>query len=192
MPFPTRHPAVHLARGLSALGLGLALAACGEGGVADHGAAASGAASDKAAPAAPLAAAPSTVTVEGCVLDRSYIPVTDTPVRVLATDGRLLGSARSDAQGRFTLRLPALGAVLLQVDRPQGESLPMRAEAGSATWAKCLLDDRTGGGAMTAAAVQRRSARRATIAPGAPGRARPPGARQATIADARGDHRWVP
>jgi len=143
MPFPTRHPAVHLARGLSALGLGLALAACGEGGVADHGAAASGAASDKAAPAAPLAAAPSTVTVEGCVLDRSYIPVTDTPVRVLATDGRLLGSARSDAQGRFTLRLPALGAVLLQVDRPQGESLPMRAEAGSSTWAKCLLDDRT-------------------------------------------------
>lgn len=149
MPFPARHPAVHLARGLSALALGLALAACGEGGVADHGTAAAGAVSDKAAPAAsvapaaPLAAAPSTVTVEGCVLDRSYIPVTDTPVRILGTDGRLLGSARSDAQGRFTLRLPALGAVLLQVDRPQGESLPMRAEAGSSTWAKCLLDDRT-------------------------------------------------
>lgn len=149
MPFPTRHPAVHLARGLSAIALGLAMTACGEGGVADRDPAAAGTASDKAAPAAsvtpaaPLAAAPSSVTVEGCVLDRSYIPVTDTPVRVLATDGRLLGNARSDAQGRFTLRLPALGEVLLQVDRPQGESLPMRAEAGSSTWAKCLLDDRT-------------------------------------------------
>lgn len=76
------------------------------------------------------------------MLDRSYIPITDTPVRVLGTDGRLLGTARSDGQGRFTLRLPAPGEVLLQVDRPDGESLPMRADPGSSTWAKCLLDDR--------------------------------------------------
>lgn len=148
MPFPTRRAAAHLERGLTALALGLALSACGEGGIADPGPAVSGAASDPSAPAASVtpamrqATASSTVIVEGCVLDRSYIPITDTPVRVLASDGRLLGNARSDAQGRFTLRLPALGDVLLQVDRPQGETLPMRAEAGSSTWAKCLLDDR--------------------------------------------------
>lgn len=81
------------------------------------------------------------VMVEGCVLDRHYIPTTGTPVRALAADGRLLGNAQSDGQGRFTLRLPARSEVLLQVDRPQGESLLMRVEAASSSSGTCLLDD---------------------------------------------------
>jgi hypothetical protein len=60
------------------------------------------------------------IALEGCVLDRHYITTTGTPVRALAADGRLLGNAWSDGQGRFTLRLPARSEVMLQIDRPQG------------------------------------------------------------------------
>lgn len=146
MSFPTSHAAVRFCRALSAPALGLVMAACGGGGAdADTAAVASGSSSAQAASAAaaPAAhpAATLAVTVEGCVLDRFYVPTTGTPVRALAADGRLLGNALSDGQGRFTLRLPAHSAVLLQVDRPQGESHAMRTDAGSSTWGKCLLDD---------------------------------------------------
>ena len=98
----------------------------------------------KAAEHAALAAVPLYVMVEGCVLDRHYIPTTGTPVRALAADGRLLGNSISDGQGRFTLRLPANSAVMLQIDRPtgeQGESLPMRVGAQPTKWERCLLDE---------------------------------------------------
>lgn len=131
-----QHTTSRIARALTTIALGLAAAACGGGGDDEPGIGAKGV---KEAPAQALS--PAFVTVQGCVLDRHYIPTTGTPVRVLAIDGRLLGSARSDSQGRFTLRLPAQGDVLLQVDRPQGESLPMRVDAQAPTWATCLLDD---------------------------------------------------
>lgn len=62
-------------------------------------------------------------------------------MRGLAAGGRLLGNAQSDALGRFTLRLPAQGEVLLQVDRPQGESLVMQVETVASNSGTCLLDD---------------------------------------------------
>ncbi len=124
--------ATRFARSVSTLTLGLAAAACGGGG--DEPGTGPAASSAKALP-------PASVTVQGCVVDRHYIPATGTPVRVLAADGRLLGNARSDAQGRFTLRLPSHGNVLLQVDRQEGESLPMRVDAQAPTWERCLLDE---------------------------------------------------
>lgn len=132
MSFHTIHAPTRLVRGLFVVALGLAAAACGGGGQ-DVGAARH-AASDQAA-------SPLSVKVEGCVLDRHYIPTTGTPVRVLAADGRLLGNAQSDGLGRFTLNLPAHSDVLLQVDRPQGESLPMRVSAQASNWDQCLLDE---------------------------------------------------
>jgi hypothetical protein len=122
----------------AALGLGITMAGCGGGG--DDLTAASTpvqAARQLAASTAPM----HQITVQGCVLDRHYIPTTGTPVRVLAADGRLLGSAQSDGQGRFALRLPAHSEVLLQVDRPQGESLPMRVDVQPSTWGTCLVDE---------------------------------------------------
>lgn len=147
MFFSTTHAAHRISRGLSAIALGIAAAACGGGG-GDEGAATAAADSPvQAVPSASVvpdarkAAAPLSVMVESCVLDRHYIPTTGTPVRALAADGRLLGNAQSDRQGRFALRLPARSEVLLQVDRPQGESLAMRVEAASSKPATCLLDD---------------------------------------------------
>ena len=125
-------PSIRFFRGLSAVALGLAAAACGGGG--EDSSAAPTDSSDKTAAVTNLvhmAAAPVSVMVEGCVLDRFYIPTTGTPVRALAADGRLLGSALSNGQGRFTMRLPAGGELMLQVDRPQGESLPMPIDARS-------------------------------------------------------------
>lgn len=147
MPFSTTHAAVRFSRGLSAIALGIAAAACGGGGGEEGPAVAAAGSSVQAVPAASVVAAthkavaPVSVMVEGCVLDRHYIPTTGTPVRALAADGRLLGNAQSDGQGRFTLRLPARSEVLLQVDRPQGESLALRVEAASANSGTCLLDD---------------------------------------------------
>lgn len=132
MSFHTIHAPIRFAHGLFVVVLGLAAAACGGGeqdaSVAQHVASA-------------REASPQSVKVEGCVLDRHYIPTTGTPVRVLAADGRLLGNAQSDGQGRFTLSLPVHSDVLLQVDRLNGESLPMHVNAQSSIWDQCLLDD---------------------------------------------------
>lgn len=148
---PTRAP-LHLPRTLLGLALALALAACG--GVAAHDDSTGTSSASPAAQALSVAvahdadvvhvayaAAPAFVTVGGCVLDRHYIPTTGTPVRALAADGRLLGNAQSDGQGRFALRLPAHSDVTLQIDRPSGESLPMRVDAAASTSDRCLLDD---------------------------------------------------
>lgn len=136
MTFASIPTPVQSARLTAALTLGLLLTACG-GGAGDDLAVAS------APPAAAAAAmaSPGAVAVEGCVLDRHYLPTTGTPVRALSADGRLLGNAQSDARGRFTLRLPAQSQVTLQVDRPGGESLPMRVDASASTWDRCLQDE---------------------------------------------------
>lgn len=94
--------------------------------------------------ASPRAAAPAWVMVQGCVLDRHHIPTTDAPVRVLAEDGRLLGNAFSNRDGRFHIRLPAGRSVLMQIDRAQGDAgEPMRVtvDAASPTLPACLLDE---------------------------------------------------
>lgn len=132
MPRSQNRTTTRLACLTSTLAICLATAACGGGGDEPGTAPV-----DASAQARPL----SWVTVQGCVVDRHYIPATGTPVRVLAADGRLLGNALSDAQGRFTLRLPSHGDVLLQVDRQEGESLPMRVDAQASTWERCLLDE---------------------------------------------------
>lgn len=137
MSFRSIHAPMRVSRALQATALGLAVAACGGG----TGEASSAVSSALPAVQVSPAAAPVSVTVGGCVLDRHYIPTTGTPVRVLAADGRLLGNAQSDGQGRFTLRLPPQSNVTLQIDRPSGESLPMRVDAEATTWERCLLDD---------------------------------------------------
>lgn len=78
--------------------------------------------------------------VEGCVLDRFYVPHTGTPVRALSADGRLLGSALSDGAGRFELRLPADVTVTLAIDWQEGDSLPMTVGAAPTKSDACLLD----------------------------------------------------
>ncbi|MCW5634032.1 MAG: hypothetical protein KIT17_11925 [Rubrivivax sp.] len=148
MSFRSIHAPVRGSRTLLAIAFGLAVAACGGGEEEDSAVVSSTSSAAQAQKLAATAAhatqpavAAASVTVEGCVLDRHYIPTTGTPVRALAADGRLLGNAQSDGQGRFTLRLPARGDVTLQIDRPSGESLPMRVDAAASKWETCLLDD---------------------------------------------------
>lgn len=54
--------------------------------------------------------APSSVGVEGCLVDQHDRPLTQ-PVQARSGDGRLVASASSDADGRFRLQVPA-GQVL--------------------------------------------------------------------------------
>jgi hypothetical protein len=129
-------------RAACVMALGIAATACG-GHVDDPEQASTTATAQTVAHAGPAStgATPSSVEVEGCVNDRFYIPTTGSPVRALSTDGRLLASALSDEQGRFRMRLPAQGQVVLQVDRPQGESQPVQVDAGAPTATNCLVDD---------------------------------------------------
>lgn len=123
------------ARILCTVALGLVATACG--GADDEPVVA------EAAAAATRAEIPAvSVSVTGCVLDRFYIPSSGTPVRALSADGRLLGHASSDGHGRFTLQLPSRSDVTLQVDRPDGESMPLRVNATPSAASNCLLDDR--------------------------------------------------
>lgn len=80
------------------------------------------------------------VRLEGCVADGYYIPRTGTPVRVLSTDGRLLGHATSGRLGEFSLRLVAQAVYVVAVDREGGESLSVRAGRGDVWMTSCLLD----------------------------------------------------
>ena len=135
MSFPSIQ-VVRLTRAASALALVMATAAGGGGDA--------GTVEPLAVPSAQATqhtAAATFVVMEGCVVDRHYIPATGTPVRVLGTDGRLLGHAQSDGHGRFRLRLPPALDVMLQVDRLQGESLPVRVGSAPSGWATCLLDE---------------------------------------------------
>ncbi len=84
---------------------------------------------------------PQVVSVRGCVVDRHFIPHTATPVRALSADGRLLASALSDAQGRFTLQLPAHSSVTLAIDRPGGEVQTLQLASSAAEAPRCLLDE---------------------------------------------------
>ncbi len=136
MSLHSTHPAARMARALSAIAFGTVAAACGGGG--EEAADVQSVALTKTAQDL---ATPRSVAVEGCVVDRYYIPTTGTPVRALAADGRLLGNAQSDGQGRFTLQLPSQSAVTLQVDRPQGESLPVRVGVTPSPKAGCLVDE---------------------------------------------------
>lgn len=142
MSFASNPITARCARALFIVTVGLAAAACGGGGEDAAVAVAEPAtAVVPMAAAARTAAAPANVRVEGCVLDRFHVPTTGTPVRALSADGRLLASALSDGAGRFALRLPAQGDVTLQIDRPQGESLPLRVGAAASMEAACLVDD---------------------------------------------------
>lgn len=143
MTFRSIHAPMSVSRALQAISISLALAACGGGTGYDSTGVASASPDPQVLSAAGVqaTAAPVSVTVEGCVFDRNYIPTTGTRVRALAADGRLLGNAQSDGQGRFTLRLPVHSDVTLQVDRPSGESLLMHVDAAATTWETCLVDD---------------------------------------------------
>jgi hypothetical protein len=79
--------------------------------------------------------------VEG-LAGRPFVPSPGAPVRVLAAAGRLSGNAQRDSQGRLARGLPAQSQVLLRVDRPQGESLPMHLDAQRSRWETRLLDAR--------------------------------------------------
>ncbi|MFT3955099.1 MAG: hypothetical protein QM722_12130 [Piscinibacter sp.] len=56
------------------------------------------------------AEAPTSVGVEGCLVDRRDRPLAQ-PLQARGSDGRLVASASSDADGRFRLQVPA-GEVL--------------------------------------------------------------------------------
>jgi len=92
----------------------------------------------------PVAAAPpilaTNVQLTGCVVDDYFLPRSDTPVRALSPDGRLLANAQSDARGNFKLQVPAGRTVTLAVDRPEGEFIKVATGQSSRALTTCLVD----------------------------------------------------
>lgn len=90
----------------SAILAGLQLSACGGGGAAGN---------ELAEPAQALATTPlpSTVRVEGCVVDSQWMGVPGAAIHVRTAQGRAVGTAVTKATGVFTLSVPAQSTLLV-------------------------------------------------------------------------------
>jgi hypothetical protein len=140
MSFHSIRIAAGLSRACSTLALGIGVAACGGGGQETFAGASTSTSTAQRTDVA--AAAVSWVRVQGCVVDRFHVPTTGTPVRALGADGRLLGNASSDGQGRFTLKVQPQHLVTLAIDRPEGDAQSTALGSQDVTTTACLLDDR--------------------------------------------------
>jgi hypothetical protein len=119
----------HLAAALAA---GLSIAGCG-GGDED-------ASVPRGAQRAAAEAPPNAVQLEGCVVEKFYIPRTGTPARALSADGRLLANGASDEAGIFRLIVPAQLALWVSIDRPDGEALSVSTGRSNLSLGGCLFD----------------------------------------------------
>ncbi len=129
---------------LSAIAFGLLLAGCGGGGDEPLAPRAQPvAAAIPAARPAPLTAPLTSVRLEGCVVDEFFQSRAGTDVRALASDGRLIGNAHSDARGTFTQVLPARQTVSIAVDKPGGDALRLVTARSSGSLDICLIDPET-------------------------------------------------
>ena len=66
--------------------------------------------------AAHTTTAPTSVQLEGVVVDSTWMGVADMAVHVHSTDGRLVGTAFSNARGVFVASVPAGSAIVLSTD----------------------------------------------------------------------------
>lgn len=122
-----------------ALLLALLLAACGGGGEMPV-AVARNVAPPPPVPVAAAAAVAGMVRLAGCVVDEFYQPRRDTPLRALGADGRLLGNARSDARGAFSLQVPAGQRITLAIDTADGDAIQVVTGQHSRALTTCLVD----------------------------------------------------
>lgn len=113
----------------------LAVAACGGGKAAS-------ATSPQPPSSATVATVPEppTVALEGCIVDKYFIPRFGT-VHALSDDSRVVGSAAAGEGGRFTLRVPARQAVTVVVYKPGGESERVVVGDAPVVMRGCLRDE---------------------------------------------------
>lgn len=128
---------------LCAIAFGVLLAGCGGGDEPIALRALPAAAAAPAARLAPLTAPLTSVRLEGCVVDEFFQSRVGTDVRALASDGRLIGNAHSDARGAFTLVLPARQTVSIAVDKPGGDAMRLVTARSSGGLDICLIDPET-------------------------------------------------
>lgn len=105
----------HVRHTLAALASACLLVACGGGG--DEG-------STTSSSNTATAEAPATVQLEGCVVGPQGQPQS-TRLHAFGEDGRLVAHASSNAEGLFTMQVPARSAVTLSLDAPGHEQLPL-------------------------------------------------------------------
>jgi hypothetical protein len=108
---------------------------CGGGGAADDPAA-QGEASPQAAEA--TAAAPAEVRLEGCLVDNQSLPAPAGAVQARTADGRLVGSAYSNADGLFVLRVPARASIALDTLQGSRGEVALIAGDGPVSVGACL------------------------------------------------------
>jgi len=113
---PTAAPMITLA------GLGLLLAACGGGGnsgISANDGEVFGLTSTSITTRALPAEEPKrleSVQLEGCVVDSQWLSAAGVAVHVVLADGRAVGTAYTNAQGVFALKVPARSALVLSTD----------------------------------------------------------------------------
>lgn len=81
------------------------------------------------------------VQLEGCVVDRQWLSAAGVAVHVVLADGRAVGTAYTNAQGVFALKVPARSAVVVSTDWAAPGALMLNTGGQAMSVAACLSAD---------------------------------------------------
>jgi hypothetical protein len=116
----------------------VAMTGCGGGGGATDDAAMQAEVSSPSPEAVATAEAPAEVRLEGCLVDSQQLPASAGTVHARTADGRLVGTARSDADGVFVLRVPARASIILETLVDERGTVALVTGNGSLSVGACL------------------------------------------------------
>jgi hypothetical protein len=80
------------------------------------------------------------VRLRGCVVDASYVPRAGAVI-LRSGDGRLIGRALTDRDGRFVVRVPVRQRIELALDVPDGVAMTVSVGVEDTVIDTCLQDD---------------------------------------------------
>jgi hypothetical protein len=85
----------------------------------------------------PATAAPTQVSLEGCIVDAQDRPLSQA-MQVRASDGRTIATAMSDARGVFRLHVPAREVLRIETMTAGGDGLTIMTGSDAAILGGCL------------------------------------------------------
>ncbi len=91
--------------------------------------------------ASPQAMASVSVQLEGCVINSAWSGAAGTAVHVRTADGRLVGTAFTNASGVFVATVPARTTVVLGTLAPSASDMVLNTGSGSVSLGGCLFAD---------------------------------------------------
>jgi hypothetical protein len=111
---------------------GLLLTGCGGGGIDDV---------VRSTTTSRQSVAAANVQLEGCVVDSKYMGVSGAAVHVRTSNGRVVGTALTNADGVYVVTVPARSSILVDTTVGGAGGLSLNTGSGSLSVTGCLLAD---------------------------------------------------